>query len=393
MNLIFDVVIVGGGMAGSTLALALNNLSQGRLRIAIVEAFETHHPEHPGFDARSIALSYGTAQQLARFGLWQSMASIATPINHIQVSDRYHGAMVNMDSEALLIDALGYVVELSEVGRLYQQLLSHLPQIKYFCPQSVQKLVQTPEQIAVHLSNQQVLNARLVVAADGTFSSCCEQLGLTLESHDFNQTAIIANIRTSLPHQNRAFERFTEQGPLALLPMSEDRWSLVWCVSPEQATSLMKLTQEAFLEQLQYHFGWRLGRFIKTGERHSYPLLLRYRKQVIAHRFVTVGNAAQTLHPIAGQGFNLAMRDVAALAENIVNASEIGAYPSLAQYAQQRSQDRTDMMQLTSGLVRIFSTSNPGLALVRNLGLELMQSLPCLKAPLLRHTLGVTHKL
>ena len=315
----YDVVIAGGAMAGATLALALNHLSQGSLSIAVVEPYQVDHQAHPGFDSRSIALSYGTVQILDSLHLWQSIVPVATPIKDIHVSDRGHAGMTDIYSEELAVDALGYVVELADVGRIYQQKLESEATITMLCPDSVAKVERSESLTTIDLNSGQTITTKLLVAADGAISTCCQQLNIPLTEHDFEQVAVIANIVASEPHQGRAFERFTHHGPVALLPMSGNRLSLVWCLPPEQAQRSPLSSDNEFLEQLQKDFGWRLGRLEKVGKRASYPLILRHRQQNISHRFAIVGNAAQTLHPIAGQGFNLGIRDVASLAEELCN--------------------------------------------------------------------------
>ncbi|OLQ89253.1 2-octaprenyl-6-methoxyphenyl hydroxylase [Vibrio panuliri] len=386
----FDVVIAGGAMAGMTLALALDTLSNGKLRVAVVEPFPVDHQAHPGFDSRSIALSFGTVQILRQFGLWHDIEPVATAIKHIHVSDRSHAGMTEIDHRELGIQALGYVVELADVGRIYHDKVSHSPQIELITPDAVAQVERTQHHNIVTLQSGVALQCQLLVAADGAISSCCEQLGIALREHDFNQVAVIANIRTEMPHQGQAFERFTQQGPVALLPMSDGRMSLVWCVRPEVAQHMIELDDCAFLAQLQQQFGWRLGKLTHVGARASYPLLLRYREQNTSHRFAIVGNAAQTLHPIAGQGFNLGIRDVASLAEELMHSlDDVGQYSVLSAFKQRREADRTYTISLTSSLVHLFSNDYLTLRVGRNIGLALMDNIPPLKTPLLQRTLGL----
>ncbi len=386
----FDVVIAGGAMAGMTLALAINKLSDKPLSIAVVEPFKADHQAHPGFDSRSIALSYGTVNTLKKLTLWDEIAEVATPIRHIHVSDRSHAGMTDITTEEVGVDALGYVVELADVGRIYHSRVEQDEHIELLCPASVKKVERSLSEVTITLDNGEVARGKLLVAADGAISTCCEQVGLELVEHDFEQVAVIANIKTQQDPAGRAFERFTESGPVALLPMSEGRMSLVWCLKPEEARAVMALEDDAFLAKLQDAFGWRLGLMKQVGQRSSYPLTLRYRKQNISHRFAIVGNAAQTLHPIAGQGFNLGIRDVATLAEQIaVSAGDPGAYQVLNQFKGRRESDREATISLTSSLVHIFSNDYLTMRVGRNLGLAAMDNLSVLKAPLLARTLGL----
>ncbi|EJG0781343.1 2-octaprenyl-6-methoxyphenyl hydroxylase [Vibrio parahaemolyticus] len=389
----YDVVIAGGAMAGATLALAIEHLSQGALRVAVVEPFKAQSDQHPGFDSRSIALSYGTVNLLRHLELWSAIEPFTTPIEHIHVSDRSHAGMTDITKHDVGVEALGYVVELADVGRVYQELLTHSTAIDLYCPNSAKHITRTQENVTIELASGELLNAKLLVAADGAVSQCCQQIGLELSEHDFDQVAVIANIVTQEPHQGRAFERFTENGPVALLPMSDNRMSLVWCLRPDEAQIVMELSESEFLERLQQDFGWRLGAMQKVGLRASYPLLLRHRKQNISHRFAIVGNAAQTLHPIAGQGFNLGIRDVVTLAEELVKQGEdVGRYQGLIRFSQRREADRNETIWLTSSLVHVFSNDLLAMRIGRNTALAAMDNLSIFKQPLLRHTLGLVKR-
>ncbi|HCG5913579.1 TPA: 2-octaprenyl-6-methoxyphenyl hydroxylase [Vibrio parahaemolyticus] len=389
----YDVVIAGGAMAGATLALAIEHLSQGALRVAVVEPFKAQSDQHPGFDSRSIALSYGTVNLLRHLELWSAIEPFTTPIEHIHVSDRSHAGMTDITKHDVGVEALGYVVELADVGRVYQELLTNSTAIDLYCPDSAKHITRTQENVTLELASGELLNAKLLVAADGAVSQCCQQIGLELSEHDFDQVAVIANIVTQEPHQGRAFERFTENGPVALLPMSDNRMSLVWCLRPDDAQIVMELSESEFLERLQQDFGWRLGAMQKVGLRASYPLLLRHRKQNISHRFAIVGNAAQTLHPIAGQGFNLGIRDVVTLAEELVKQGEdVGRYQGLIRFSQRREADRNETIWLTSSLVHVFSNDLLAMRIGRNTALAAMDNLSIFKQPLLRHTLGLVKR-
>ncbi|MCG7490589.1 2-octaprenyl-6-methoxyphenyl hydroxylase [Vibrio sp. Of14-4] len=386
----FDIVITGGAMAGMTLALAVSKLSGSSLSIAVVEPYQADYDAHPGFDSRAIALSLGTVNILKQYDLWQGMAEFATPIKHIHVSDRGHAGMTDIDHQEIPVDALGYVVELTDVGRYYSEQLSQHKNIHLLCPARVSQIERLQHQVCVTLNDGQSLASKLLVAADGARSTCCEQLEVESELHDFEQVAVIANVKTAQAHQGRAFERFTSSGPLALLPMSEQRMSLVWCLKPDQATQIMSLDDSEFKQALQAAFGWRLGEFQTIGHRSSYPLQQSFRQQNTSHRLAIIGNAAQTLHPIAGQGFNLGIRDIATLAESIMShVQDPGDYSVLSQYQRRRELDRSMTLSLTSSLVHIFSNDYLSFRVARNLGLAAMDNATMLKAPLLTRTLGL----
>ncbi len=394
----YDVVIAGGAMAGATLALALDRLCRHKLNgrklsIAVVEAVAPELDSHPGYDARSIALALGSCRQLDEIGIWQALEPYATAIEHVHVSDRGHCGMTPIAASEYGVPYLGNVVELADCGRVFHDAMSAVENIALFCPDSVTGVARTEEKVTVNLASGETLEAGLLVAADGAVSDSCDAIGIGRDEHDFGQVAVIANVSTSQSHQGRAFERFTEHGPVALLPMSQGRCSLVWCMPPDEAENVLAMDENAFANRLQQAFGWRLGEVTQVGERFSYPLILRRATRTTSHRFAVVGNAAQTLHPIAGQGFNLGLRDVLSLSEEIVaglaRGESAGDFGQLSQYRQRREQDREETVMLTAGLVYGFSSTSILFALGRNLGLMAMAGSQTLKTPLVQRTMGL----
>ncbi|OSN03743.1 2-octaprenyl-6-methoxyphenyl hydroxylase [Lonsdalea britannica] len=387
-----SILIVGGGMAGATLALAIATLSQGKIAVDLIESRDPQDRQHPGFDARAIALSEGTRQQLETIGIWPALADAATPINTVHVSDRGHAGYVYLHARDYRVDALGYVVELHEAGKRLFSLLEQAPGVRLHCPATVVNVERDANGATLTLDNGDALRGQLLVAADGSHSQLAHAAGIRWEEHPYEQVAVIANITTSEPHRGRAYERFTPHGPLALLPMSQGRSSLVWCHPQARQAEVDSWSDDAFRRQLQLAFGWRLGAMTHVGERHSYPLALRTAERHISHRLALVGNAAQTLHPIAGQGFNLGLRDVMTLAETVVTAvtrgEDPGSYPVLDRYEQRRQPDRQTTVAITDGLVRIFANAYLSMEVARNLGLMAMNSLPALRDSLARRTLG-----
>ncbi|OOE94219.1 2-octaprenyl-6-methoxyphenyl hydroxylase [Salinivibrio sp. MA351] len=388
----YDIVIAGGAMAGATAALALDTLSGGRLRIAVVEAMVPNHGDHPGYDARSIALAEGSCAAFEQLGLWEALAPFGTPIQHIHVSDRGHAGQTHIDAQTQGVSYLGQVIELADAGAVLHQKLHARPAIDVFCPDAVIAIERKLDAVTVTLKQGQSLTASLLIAADGGRSPCSRLLHLPRQQHDFGQVAVIANVSTALPHQGHAFERFTDTGPVALLPMSQGRCSLVWCMTPDEAQPLTQVSDSVFLQRLQQVFGWRLGKLLHVGERHAYPLVLNQVVRPVSHRVAVVGNAAQSLHPIAGQGFNLGLRDVITLAQTVSAAfqrgQDIGAIPVLMDYASQRQPDRDTTVALTSGLVHLFSNQSALLAAARNAGLGLMSTIERVKQPLVQRTIG-----
>jgi 2-octaprenyl-6-methoxyphenol hydroxylase len=387
-----SVIIAGGGMTGATLALALSHLSRGKLTVHLVEASEPISKQHPGFDSRAIALAQGTCQQLSRIGIWPALQPFATPINHIHVSDQGHAGMTQLHATAFGLPALGQVIELHHAGQQLFRLLQQAPGVKLHCPARVERVERQSQQVSVTLDNGEQLCAQLLVAADGSCSPVAAACQIGWQQQDYQQVAVIANVTTSKPHQGQAFERFTVHGPLALLPMSQGRSTLVWCHAASRQQQVDSWSSTVFLEQLQQAFGWRLGRLQQVGERYSYPLRLLTASSHISHRLALVGNAAQTLHPIAGQGFNLGMRDVMTLAETLVDAqqaaADIGSYRVLHQYQQRRQADQKATIGLTDGLLHLFANKCLPLVVARNLGLLAMDNHQLLREAFARRTLG-----
>ncbi|KAA0262850.1 2-octaprenyl-6-methoxyphenyl hydroxylase [Hafnia alvei] len=386
------MIIVGGGMAGATLALAVSALSAGRVQVEVVEAVSPDSRKHPGFDARAIALAYGTCQQLARIGVWSALKACGTPIERVHVSDQGHAGFVGLEASDYQIPYLGQVIELHQAGSRLFTLLEKAPGVTLHCPAKVVSVERQQHSATITLDNGTRLSGELLVAADGSSSALAQHCNVDWRSEDYGQIAVIANVTTSLPHQGKAFERFTRNGPLAMLPMSEGRCSLVWCHAAEDQAKVDSWSDAEFLHQLQQAFGWRLGTMVKAGKRHSYPLRLTSAQQHISHRLALVGNAAQTLHPIAGQGFNLGLRDVMSLAETIAQAeqqgNDIGSYQILSQYQQRREPDQQATIGVTDGLIHLFANRLAPLVVGRNLGLMAMELVPPLRETLARRTLG-----
>lgn len=393
----YDVVIIGGAMAGATLALALSAKTQGQMRIAIVEKQAPQQHQQSGFDARCIALSDGSCQRLNRIQLpdkqrlWQKIQGIATPIKQIHVSDKGHSGIVEFSAHEFELEALGAVVELQQMGQCLLQAMQQYPHLDYLAPQQVEQIEYLPSAVKIRLKNDRTLRAKLLVGADGSRSQVASAASIEQQlQREYGQTAIITNVQVQQPHQYRAFERFTDEGPLALLPMAGNLMSLVWCVKQPQA--LMSLDENAFLQQLQQRFGWRLGKLQQCGKRFAYPLNLYRAAQHIQPRTALVGNAAQTLHPVAGQGFNLGIRDLMALADvvadNFAAQQDIGDYALLQRYEEIRQADQQHIIQLTDSLVSVFANNLLPLQLARNLGLMALSQCRLAKQHFAKATLG-----
>lgn len=387
----FDVIIVGGGMVGASLAVALAPLP---LRIAVIEAFDPRQRgvPQPSYDDRSTAIANGSQQILETIGVWAGMRKDATAISDIHISDRGHFGIGRISAAEEKVPALGYVVPNRVIGRSLWAALESFDNIRMFCPARLESLLDEDDSVRVALIDEDGdtvnLQGRLVAAADGAQSVVRKILGIDATVWDYGQTAIISNVTTEKPHRNVAYERFTEHGPMAVLPMSEGRSALVWTVPSEQAEEILQLSDRQILDRLQELFGYRLGHWRKIGARASYPLSMTKATEQTRHRVAIIGNAAHGLHPIAGQGFNLSLRDVAGLAEVIAGAGDPGDPQALEKYRRWRAGDQARVMSFTDALVRVFGNPLTSVRVVRNLALLMFDLLPGAKSLLARHTMG-----
>ena len=391
----FDLAIAGGGLVGASLALALAPLG---LRIALVEAVapEAGSGVHPSFDERTTALANGTVRVFRSLDVWRHMQREATAIRRIHVSEQGRFGVARIDAEEQGLDALGYVLPNRVIGAGLWEGLRRVTGVVTFAPARVTGTALTGDRrtLAVERAGAALqIGAKLVVAADGARSVIREQAGIAAEHWDYGQTAIIATLTTQRFHDHVAYERFTPQGPIAVLPLSEGRCGLVWTRHPEEAARLLGLHDAGFLAELQSAFGFRLGRLLRVGSRHSYELALSRAERHVAARLAIVGNAAQSLHPIAGQGFNLGLRDAASLAEVIADAmaagtSDIGGDELLLPYAGWRDEDRRRIVAFTDGLVRLFAAPLGAMRGLRSVGLLAFDSFPYAKAAMSRLSVG-----
>lgn len=398
MSRSFDIVIVGGGMVGASLAAALAPLP---LSVAVVEAWPVTSRSQPSYDDRSTAVAEGSRRIFEGIGCWNAIEPSATPISRIHVSDRGRFGFTRLDCRDYGVSALGHVVENRNLGAALWNALESAARIELISPARVESIEAgtATAMITVRRGDERVekLHASLVIAADGARSAIREMLELGESTWDYRQDAVIANVTPATPHANEAFERFTETGPLALLPMTGNRCSLVWTLRPEAAEQVESLDDDEFLRRLQDAFGFRLGRFIRVGKRARYPLRLVRAKRQNAERVLLIGNAAHAIHPVAGQGFNLGLRDVAALAEVIADAIEderdIGHDSVLAGYARWRRGDQRRVAAMTDSLVRIFTNPLTPVRTVRGLGLLGLDLASGPKEAFARQTMGLHGRL
>lgn len=385
----YDLLIVGGGLAGNCLALALKNSG---LKIAIVEAQEREFLQTAVLGDRALALAAGTVDALNALDLWQGIAHAATPIQEIHVSDKGHFGKTRLVAEKENVAALGYVITARDLENHIATQITNLENVTLYCPARVVGLMSDENAIFVSLKQgEQSLNftAKLVVGADGGESSVRQLLSIEQYVSDYKQTALVTTVTTAKAHRNVAYERFTHSGPLALLPLNTHDCAVVWTRKNDEVQALMLGSEADFIEQLQACFGWRLGELKLRAPRRAFPLSLVRTEKMIAQRSVIIGNAAHQLHPVAGQGFNLGLRDVMVLAQMLQNhEGDIGESAFLKRFAENRQSDQTRTIYFTDTVVRLFSNEWLTLAAVRNLGLAILDVVPFAKTILARHAMG-----
>ena len=389
-----DVAIVGGGMVGASLALALSALP---LSVVVIETVPPEDGAQPSFDTRTTALSNGSRRIFEGLGVWEEIARTATPIHKVHVSDRGRFGTAVIDARDEGIAALGFVAENHSIGAALWRRLRVAPRTRLISPATVVAATVGEDRVRLDIEGGAAprhLDARLVVAADGATSIVRQAAGVGAERWDYGQTAVISLVTPERFHDHVAYERFTSTGPLAVLPAPEGRVVVVWTLEPDEAVRVMALEPLPFLAQLQDTFGWRLGRLLASGPRHAYPLALTRAEAQSAVRVAIIGNAAQGLHPIAGQGFNLGLRDAATLAEVLAEApADPGSDAVLARYADWRRTDQRALIAFTDGLVRLFSSPFAPVRVARGLGLMLFDVTPVAKSAMSKLSLGFAGRL
>ena len=392
----YDILIVGGGLAGNSLALALKDAG---LRIALVEASSKEQRQHSPAGDRALALSAGTIKLLQALGAWEGIKDQATAIENIHISDQGHFGKARLSAKKEQVDALGYVISARNIETHLAGLVERTA-IKQICPGRVIGLISDRDAVHVSLKvNDQAisLSVRLVIGADGGQSSVRRLLEIPQQVTEYGQTALITTVKTTLPHNNTAFERFTESGPLAVLPVNAEECSIVWTRDQEDAADLMSSSEAVFLEQLQQCFGYALGALSLSAPRRAFPLSLVRADSMVSGRTVIIGNAVHQLHPVAGQGFNLGIRDVVQLAEMLLEQqqkkADIGGADFLQRYAETREKDHDLTINFTDGLVKIFSTDWLPLAAARSISLAVLDHMPVAKSLLAKHAMGLAGRL
>lgn len=385
-----DVAIIGGGLVGASLALGL---SGSGVRVLLIESVAPDSAAQPSFDERTTALGNASRRIFQGLGVWDEVSREAAAIRAIHVSDAGRFGFARLKAEDHGIDAFGYVVPNRVIGAALWRRLANASGVEVRVPAGIEDLEITAERayfkVVTAVGAREVTSAGLLVAADGAHSAVRAAAGIEAGVEDYDQVAITAAVVGDRVHDGIAYERFTPTGPVAVLPLHGGGYGTIWSCAPKRAAELLALEDDAYLAELQSRFGWRAGRFRSIGRRASYPLKLTRAAATVARRTVLIGNASQALHPIAGQGFNLGLRDAALLAEVIAGtAGDVGSAELLRKFAADRAADRGGVVRFTDGLVRLFGSRMPGISLMRNLGLLAFDLSPPAKRALARVSLG-----
>lgn len=404
----YDVLIVGGGLAGASLACALASASAD-IRVAMIDSIDLSDPAVVASDPRTVALSHGSRRIFEGLGLWGEIAKQPlTAIHRIHISDRGHFGLTMLDRNQLGVDAMGYVIGTKRLTGLLVAQLSRFENIDLICPAKLdsmtvgQNVVEANILVGDGAAPAQTVRCSLIVGADGAQSKVRQSVKIKSQKTEYNQIAVSANVATAKGKPNTAFERFTAAGPFALLPIAssdehQNRWSMIWTIAPSQAEVAKAMGEVEVLQAIRETFGNRLGEFVAIERRGYFPLGLVRACEIVRPRAALIGNAAHTMSPIAGQGFNLGLRDVAVLAEVLVDAyqqnKDLGSLSVLRRYAEARKADHKRITGLTDGLMHLYSNDNSALVLGRNTGLSVMNLLPGVKSRFARETMGVAHHL
>jgi len=375
-----DVLIVGGGLVGASLAIALDGLG---LDVAQVEAAPAGALP-PVFDQRNLSFADATVNALTALGVLQELRTPPGPIRRIHVSRAGDFGRVLMEASDYGRDAFGQVVVASDFGHALEQRLGRVDGLVRYRPARFLAAAPAGESLAVRIAGadgERTLHARLLVGADGAASGVREALDIPADTHDYGQSLLVARVRASRPPDGTAWERFTAHGPTALLPRGDRHYGVVHGVARAQAAAALEWDDSEFLARVQSAFGWRAGRFLGAGPRSAYPMVRTVARRITAPRAVLVGNAAQSMHPVGAQGFNLGLRDALTLAELVAeHRQDPGCAALLEAYARRRQEDRARTLEFSDGLARVTANDAPLLRPLRSLGLMAVDRLPALQA-------------
>ncbi|GAB6052694.1 UbiH/UbiF/VisC/COQ6 family ubiquinone biosynthesis hydroxylase [Magnetospira thiophila] len=385
-----DVLIVGGGFAGGTLACAL---ARGGVSSVVIDRENPKAALTATYDGRAFAIALAAKRLLVGADLWDLMADEVNPIGDIRVTDGESLMFLHYDHESIGDEPFGFMIETQTLRHALARKLPTLDRVVWAAPAEAGPIERTAGGVTTSLPDGRTVRAKLLVGADGRGSRVREEAGIPLTRWSYHQTGIVCTVTHEQPHGNIAHERFLPSGPFAILPLKGHRSSIVWTEREKLAPAIMALDDAAFLQELRRRFGDFMGDIEVSGPRFAYPLSLQYAHRDTDRRLALVADAAHGMHPIAGQGLNMGLRDVAALAEVVVDAhrlgQDIGAPDVLAAYARWRRFDNTMMLALTDGLNRLFSNNIPPLRMARDMGLAVVDRIPPLKKFFMRHAMGL----
>jgi len=383
-----SILIVGGGLVGASLAIALDAAG---IAATLVESAAPRAGAQPSYDERNLALARATVNGLESIGVWRHARAAATPIRHIHVSRAGEFGSAHIEADKQGVDALGWTLPARELGAALLRRLDECTRLTRLAPATLAAIEPLADGWRARIrtaDGERAVDAALLVGADGTESFVRDQLGIAAERHDYRQTLFVCTVTPERAHGHRAWERFSDAGPIALLPLGERRGGLVLTVPADEADAVAALDDDGFIALAQRRFGWRLGRLGRPGKRHPYAIHRVAAAQLVAPRAALVGNAAQTVHPIGAQGFNLGLRDALTLAELVAASADPGDAAMLVAYATRRAPDREGTMAMSHGLVRLACLEQPLLAPLRSLALLACDRLPPLQRALARRGMG-----
>jgi 2-polyprenylphenol 6-hydroxylase len=393
----YDVVIIGGGMVGLTLACALGDRITGnnRLHIAVIEANEPDaFDSDDEYDLRVSAISRASQQVFENLNVWQSIQSRRiSAFEHMHVWDGTGEGEIHFDAAELGVDALGHIVENRVTQIALMQQVKQQGNVDLLCPVNVERIEYNESGSRIVLDDGHEILARLLVGADGAHSRVRDAAGIGLDQAEYNQKALVCVVKSAIHHQHTAWQRFLPTGPLAFLPLSDGRCSIVWSTSGEQAEALLELGDSVFCHRLEQAFDYKLGAIESVGQRAAFPLVRRHAEAYVKPGLALVGDAAHTIHPLAGQGVNLGVLDAVSLAQVMINTDsqgmDIASRSSLRKYERWRRGENTIMMFSMSGFKNLFSNEQSELSVIRNAGLNLVNSIRPLKNRFMRHAMGL----
>lgn len=388
----YDVLIIGGGMVGLTLACALG---RSALRVAVVEAFEPHEPlADEDYALRVSAINKSSQQVFEHIHAWQGMLQRrACAYQQMHVWDATGDGKIHFDAADLGTDGLGHIIENRVVQYALYEQACQLDSVQLICPAEVTEIDYQPQGSCVSLRDGRCLSAPLLVGADGAQSAVRQAAQIELEQAAYQQKGVVAIVKSTRHHQDTAWQRFLPSGPLAFLPLSDGRCSIVWSADDQRADELLAMDEQAFCHELEQAFDFTLGEVESVSERAAFPLVRRHAKHYVRPGLALIGDAAHTIHPLAGQGVNLGILDAAALAEVLLQTHSRGqkfaSLTTLRKYERWRRADNSLMMYSMSGFKNLFSNQQPGLSLLRNAGLDLVNGLGPIKHRFMRHAMGL----